>query len=75
MAAGLAIGEKVGKEVLYRTTDAGESAIEKYREVGELCLMSNVDEEVNPQIKELARFLGRMSGLYEQAARTASSLP
>lgn len=73
-ASGLAIGEKVGKEVLYRTTDAGEIAIEKYREVREQCLIDNVNEDMNPQMAELARFLGRMSGLYEQAARSASSL-
>jgi predicted MarR family transcription regulator len=72
--SGLAIGEKVGKEVLYRTTDAGEIAIEKYREVREQCLIDNVNEDMNPQMAELARFLGRMSGLYEQAARSASSL-
>jgi predicted MarR family transcription regulator len=71
---GLAVGEKVGKEVLYRTTDAGEAAIEKYREVREQCLIDNINEDMNPQMAELARFLGRMSGLYEQAARSASSL-
>ena len=74
MASGLAVGEKAGKEVLYRTTDAGEAAIEKYREVREQCLISNVNEDMNPQMAELARLLGRISGLYEQAARTASSL-
>lgn len=73
-SAGLAVGEKVGKEVLYRTTDAGEKAIEKYREVREQCLIDNVDEAMNPQMAELGRLLGRISGLYEQAARTASSL-
>lgn len=72
--AGLAVGEKAGKEVLYRTTEEGEIAIEKYREVREQCLISNVAEDMNPQMAELARFLGRMSGLYEQAARSASSL-
>jgi predicted MarR family transcription regulator len=74
MSAGLAVGEKVGKEVLYRTTPKGEEAIEKYREVREECLMSNVEEGMNPQLAEFGRFLGRLGGLYERAARSASSL-
>ncbi len=74
VAAGLAIGEKVGKEVLYRTTDLGEDAIQKYRDVREQCLMANVDDEMNAQLGEAGRFLSSLSGLYERAARSASSL-
>jgi predicted MarR family transcription regulator len=74
VAAGLAIGEKVGKEVLYRTTDLGEDAIQKYRDVREQCLMANVDEEMNAQLGEAGKFLASLSGLYERAARSASSL-
>ena len=74
VAAGLAIGEKVGKEVLYRTTDLGEDAILKYRDVREQCLMANVDDEMNAQLGEAGRFLASLSGLYERAARSASSL-
>src|SRR3546814_153318 len=74
VAAGLAIGEKVGKEVLYRTTEAGETAIESYRQIREQCLMSNVDESMNAHLRELANSLGNLSSLYERAARSASSL-
>jgi len=74
VAAGLAIGEKVGKEVLYRTTDLGEDAILKYRDVREQCLMANVDDEMNAQLGEAGKFLASLSGLYERAARSASSL-
>lgn len=73
-AAGLAVGQKSGKEVLFRTTEQGEAAIERYRDVREQCLISNITEDLNPQMAEVARFFGRMSGLYEQAARTASAL-
>jgi predicted MarR family transcription regulator len=74
VAAGLAVGEKVGKEVLYRTTDHGEEAIARYRQVREQCLMSNVEESTNAELAEVSRVLGKLSGLYERAARSASSL-
>jgi predicted MarR family transcription regulator len=74
LAAGLAVGDKVGKEVFYRPTEKGEEAVRVYREVREQCLMSSVEGEMNPHIGELARFLRVMSGLYDQAARAASSL-
>jgi predicted MarR family transcription regulator len=41
-AAGLAEGEKVGKEVFYRPTPKGEEAVRRYREVREQCLIKNV---------------------------------
>lgn len=74
LAAGLAVGDKVGKEVFYRPTDKGEEAVKKYREIREQCLLSSVEGEMNPHIGELARFLRLMSGMYDQAARAASSL-
>jgi predicted MarR family transcription regulator len=74
LSAGLAVGDKVGKEVFYRPTEKGEEAVRKYREVREQCLLSSVEGEMNPHIGELARFLRLMSGMYDQAARAASSL-
>ncbi len=74
VAAGLALGDKVGKEVFYSPTPKGEEVVAKYREVREQCLIDSVDGEMNPHIGELARFLRLMSGLYDQAARAASSL-
>ena len=74
VAAGLAQTEKVGKEVFYSPTPKGEAAVQKYREVREQCLVGNLDVDRNQEIGELARLLRTMSGLYDQAARAATSL-
>ena len=74
LAAGLAQGGKVGKEVFYSPTPAGEAAVQTYRDVREACLIDNLDAERNPDIGEMARLLRTMSGLYDQAARAATSL-
>ena len=74
VAAGLAQGEKQGKEVFYSPTPEGEAAVAKYREVRERCLVDNLDTERNTDIGEMARLLRTMSGLYDQAARAATSL-
>ena len=66
--------EKVGKEVLYAPTPQGEAAIARYREVREECLIGNLDAELNDNIGDVARTLRTMSGLYDQAARAATSL-
>ena len=74
LAAGLAHAEKVGKEVFYSPTPAGEAAVARYREVREACLIANLDADRNADIGESARLLRTMSGLYDQAARAATSL-
>ncbi|TXC66499.1 winged helix DNA-binding protein [Piscinibacter aquaticus] len=74
VVAGLAQGEKQGKEVFYSPTPAGEAAVATYREVRERCLVDNLDTERNTDIGEMARLLRTMSGLYDQAARAATSL-
>lgn len=74
VAAGLAQTEKQGKEVLYSPTDQGEALVAQYREVREECLVKSLDTELNADIGELARLLRTMSGMYDQAARAASSL-
>ncbi|MES2386061.1 MAG: winged helix DNA-binding protein [Pseudomonadota bacterium] len=74
VSAGLAQTEKIGKEVFYSPTPRGEVAVQSYREVREQCLVGNLDADRNPEIGELARLLRTMSGLYDQAARAASSL-
>ena len=74
VAAGLVQTEKIGKEVFYSPTPQGEAHVAKYREVREACLVNNIDADLNRQIGELARLLRTMSGLYDQAARAASSL-
>lgn len=74
VAADLVQAEKVGKEVLYAPTADGDAVIARYREVREECLIDNLDAEMNSNIGEVARTLRTMSGLYDQAARAASSL-
>jgi predicted MarR family transcription regulator len=67
-------GQKVGKEVLYQTTTDGETVIANYREVRDRCLLDIVEDDMKPMMSDFAQFFVRMSGLYEQAARAASSL-
>lgn len=74
VGAGLARGDKVGKEVFYSPTGDGERAVARYREVREACLIANLDTDRNADIGESARLLRTMSGLYDQAARAATSL-
>ena len=74
VAAGLVHAEKVGKEVIYSPTATGEAAVQQYREVRETCLIDNLDAGSNADIGETARLMRTMSGLYDQAARAATSL-
>jgi len=72
---GLLEGAKRGKEVFFRTTDAGRNACERYRRVREACLMpgfsGSADE--NARLGELAALLRTLSGRYDQAARAAAA--
>jgi predicted MarR family transcription regulator len=74
VAAGLARTDKQGKEVFYSPTPEGEAFVARYREVREECLVKSLDTELNADIGELARLLRTMSGMYDQAARAATSL-
>ncbi len=74
VAAGLVRTERQGKEVLYSPTAQGEAFVQQYRAVREECLIKNLDTELNADIGELARLLRTMSGLYDQAARSATAL-
>jgi predicted MarR family transcription regulator len=74
VAAGLLKTEKQGKEVFYSPTPQGEGFVQQYRGVREECLVKNLDTELNADIGELARLLRTMSGLYDQAARSASAM-
>ncbi|MEK9960794.1 MAG: winged helix DNA-binding protein, partial [Rhodobiaceae bacterium] len=75
--AGLISGEKHGKEVLYSTTDRGQDLIRRYRRIREACLVdafSALGEVDADSLSELARQLRVLSGLYDQAARSATNL-
>ena len=74
VSAGLVRAHKAGKEVLYSPTPSGEEAVAAYRRVREQCLVESLDTELNADIGEMARLLRTMSGMYDQAARAASSL-
>ncbi len=74
VAAGLLRTDKQGKDVFYLPTEVGEAAVRRYREVRDACLVDNLDPKINPELGELARLLRTMSGLYDQAARAATSL-
>lgn len=65
-----------GKEVTYAATDLGREYVERYRGIRERCLINalNADDNLNHDIGELARLLRVLSGMYDQAARSAASL-
>lgn len=73
---GLVSGEKQGKEVFYTTTTKGGELIERFRTTRERCLLASVEGESSDGTanSDTARRLRLLSGLYDQAARAASSL-
>ena len=73
---GLVAGARRGKEIFWSTTEAGEAACARYREVREACLSPALGAGglENREIGELAARLRALSGLYDQAARAATSL-
>ena len=60
----------------YAATEQGCTFVERYREIRERCLIDalHADEGLNRDIGELARLLRVLSGVYDQAARSAASL-
>ena len=76
ISLGVVSTEKNGKEVTYASTELGQKFVDTYREIREKCLVTGLapDGSDNPALGELARVLRMMSGLYDQAARAASSL-
>ena len=72
----LARSEKVGKEVFYATTPAGADLLERFRKVRNRCLLPTVEGELADAelMSAMAARLRMLSGLYDQAARAASSL-
>ncbi len=70
---GLVIGEKSGKEMLYSTTEEGVDLCTKYRDVREQCLIESLNAD-GDELSEIAATLRTLSGIYDQAARAASSL-
>ncbi len=73
---GLVKTERRGKEVLYSTNEAGQALCKRYYEIREQVLVSGLtgDGTESFELSELARFLRILSGLYDQAARSATSM-
>ena len=73
---GVVVSSKSGKDVTYASTDTGRENVERYRAIRESCLINalNADDALNRDIGELARLLRLLSGIYDQAARSAASL-
>jgi len=73
---GVVESTKTGKEVTYAPTEAGKTFVAQYREIREGCLINalRADDSLNHDIGELARLLRVLSGIYDQAARSAASL-
>lgn len=77
LKAGLVSSEKRGKEAFYAATEAGQAACAAYREVREACLVDTFEALGGldaQEITDTARVLRALSGLYDQAARSATSL-
>ena len=73
---GMVESSKNGKDVTYAPTDAGKGYVTRYREIRETCLIDalKADDALNHDIGQLARLLRVLSGIYDQAARSAASL-
>ena len=73
---GVVASHKSGKDVTYAATELGRQHVNRYREIRESCLITalKADDGLNRDIGELARLLRVLSGMYDQAARSAASL-
>ncbi|MDH0342722.1 winged helix DNA-binding protein [Chromobacterium haemolyticum] len=68
--------EKVGKEALFATTQAGIELCQRYRDVREQCLINALIDNGGQQadIGDNAQLLRMLAGLYDQASRDAASM-
>ena len=73
---GLVTSGKQGKEKTISITPAGERACQRYGEIREALLVDAVRSAGLPEerLSEIASFLRALSGHYDQAARSASSM-
>ncbi|WP_459618747.1 winged helix DNA-binding protein [Bordetella sp. 2513F-2] len=75
-AQGLVQGSRSGKEVFYTVSEEGAALLGRFRDIRQECLLHSVDRELD-DAEELSRIASRLrflSGIYDQAARAASSL-
>ncbi|MFK8083654.1 MAG: winged helix DNA-binding protein [Granulosicoccus sp.] len=76
LKAELVVGKKQGKEMYYSTTKSGEELCDQYRQIREQCLLEGLTRlDMEPEdLSEIASVLRSLSGLYDQASRSAASL-
>ncbi|MFT6673856.1 MAG: putative MarR family transcription regulator [Sulfitobacter sp.] len=68
--------EKRGKEVFYRTSQAGSDLCEAYRAIRQTCLLEGLNrmDTSGDELRQVAASLRAMSGQFDQASRAAASL-
>lgn len=73
---GLVEGEKRGKEIFYSTTGAGRNLCQDYRKIREELLVNAMSLIGQPHgdLARAADLMRALSGIYDQAARAATSL-
>ncbi|MCA3247372.1 MAG: winged helix DNA-binding protein, partial [Azospirillum sp.] len=73
---GLVAGVKQGKEVHWSATPKGRALCDRYRAIREACLVDAVARlgEPNEALAQVAGLMRALSGLYDQAARSAATL-
>src|SRR5699024_8315 len=66
-----------GKESTYSTSEQGEAVCKRYRQIRETCLLETLTALGGPGLEDLPQValrLRALSGVYDQAARAATSL-
>jgi predicted MarR family transcription regulator len=73
---GLVAGAKQGKEVHWTATQKGRALCDRYRAIREACLVDAVARLGEPReaLSQVAALMRALSGLYDQAARSAATL-
>ena len=76
LGLGLLSSEKIGKEVFYGTTHTAEALVRRYRAVRDQCLLPGLPAALDhpESLSRAAAQLRALSGIYDQAARAATSL-
>lgn len=73
-ARGLVVARRAGKDKIYASTVLGREHVERYEEMRQQRLLAQLQGIEPDRLRELRRYFKTMSGLYDQAARAASSL-
>jgi predicted MarR family transcription regulator len=72
----LVTSTKRGKEVFYRTSETGRELCDLYRKIRTQCLLEGIPSTdiSGEELRKIASSLRSLSGHYDQASRSASSL-